>query len=249
MVLLLCIDGNAESGIILGGLKHVKRFTTLTKEAGLHLEGEYNGLNWKINKDGELTISFKSPTDSSGKVLKPELSGSQIKIEKDGSFEANTNYNDKLGEKVRLDKTKQQADISARKNASLSAGEQLDLSSGKDTTLKTGKDLLMSISGAAKMTAKSLSISIEGNVEIKGKAKTETYESNYKVIAQIIDLAGDKVKVGAGASFAVPLGPQLIDWLKNHTHPPIPPLVGGPVLPPIVPPPPSILSNSVMVKE
>ena len=57
LVILLCLDGNAKKGIIIGGMKQAKRLTKLTAKAGLHLEGEYNGLNWKIDKDGAFTVT------------------------------------------------------------------------------------------------------------------------------------------------------------------------------------------------
>ena len=72
MVLLLSSNGNAESGVIIGAIQHTNRKTTLTKEAGHHLEGEFNGINWQVNKDGELTITYKSKTDNKGKAQDEE---------------------------------------------------------------------------------------------------------------------------------------------------------------------------------
>jgi hypothetical protein len=66
IVLLMCLHGSQDNGIIIGALQHPKRKTTLTPDKGHHLEGEFNGVNWQINKDGELLLTYKSKTDNDG---------------------------------------------------------------------------------------------------------------------------------------------------------------------------------------
>jgi hypothetical protein len=87
-VLLLCIDGSNTKGVIIGALPHHARKATLSKDSGHHMEGEYNGLRVKVNKDGELTITFKGATDNKGKPKDATKGGSQFKMEKDGSVKS-----------------------------------------------------------------------------------------------------------------------------------------------------------------
>lgn len=251
LVLLLCLDGNAKKGIIIGGIKQAQRLTKLATKAGLHLEGEYNGCNWKIDKDGAFTVTFKGPTDNEGKLKKPEVSGSTVKIEKDGSIELNTSKTDKpeKNESLRLDKTKQEVNVTSRKNISVVAGGDFtnDIKGSFNQTI--GKDLVQKIAGTATCNAKSLTITATEALTITAKSTSQTYDASCQIKAQKIELNGESVAVGAGASYLAVLGPQLISWLASHTHPPIPPLVGGPVLPPTTPPPDSMLSNTVMIKS
>lgn len=130
LVILLCNNGRSDRGIIIGGLKHPNRETTLTKENGTHLEGEFNGVNWQINKDGELTITFKTPTDiKEGKVEyldEEEAAGTYMKMEKDGSVEVS---DAKVG-KIRLDKPKKSLDIETEEMINVKTGKEAKIDGG-----------------------------------------------------------------------------------------------------------------------
>ncbi|HLD91762.1 MAG TPA: hypothetical protein VI911_12245, partial [Patescibacteria group bacterium] len=119
VVLLLCINGNEDSAMIIGSSKHPARKTTLTKEAGQHLEGEYNGVNWQVNKDGELTITFKSPSSIDNQKVKykdEKAKGTYLKIDKTGSID----INDGATENIKIDKTNKTIGIKADKDVSVS---------------------------------------------------------------------------------------------------------------------------------
>jgi hypothetical protein len=88
IVLLLCLNGTGDIGIIVGSLSHPDRPTTLT-DAGPHAEGEYNGVNIVVNKDGSCTFTFKGATDSDGNPLDSSQGNTVAKIETDGSFQVN----------------------------------------------------------------------------------------------------------------------------------------------------------------
>lgn len=251
LVLLLCLDGNAKKGIIIGGIKQAQRLTKLASKAGLHLEGEYNGCNWKIDKEGAFILTFKGATDNEGKAKKQDVSGSTIKIEQDGSVELNTSKTDKpdKNESIRLDKTKQEVSITSRKNLTTSVGGDFTNAIKGSFSQNINKDLVQKIVGTATCNAKSLTITTVEALSITAKSTLQTYESGCIIKAQKIELNGETVAVGSGANALAVLGPQLLSWLASHTHPPIPPLVGGPVLPPTTPPPDSILSSTVMIKN
>lgn len=86
IVLLLCLNGFSDTGIIVGALSHPDRKTTL-KDEGLHLEGEYNGINIQVNDDGSSLLTFKGATDNDGKPKDSSLGTTEISIEKDGSVQ------------------------------------------------------------------------------------------------------------------------------------------------------------------
>lgn len=86
IVLLLCLDSMSDKGIIISALTHPDRKTTLIDE-GPRLEGEYNGLNIKVEKDGSAVLTFRGATDNQGKVIDKEQGDTIVGIEKDGSFQ------------------------------------------------------------------------------------------------------------------------------------------------------------------
>lgn len=165
MVLLLCIDGVSEKGIIIGAISHPKRTTTLTKDAGIHLEGEFNGLNWQVNKDGELTITFKSASDNDGKYADEEAGGSFAKMEKDGSLE----ISDAKTESIRIDKTAETIDIKAAKDISNTTDANFNVTAKENMDVKVEADLMVAAMGKADIEAKSM-IDVKTDGMLKAKA-------------------------------------------------------------------------------
>ena len=165
MVLILCLDGFSEKAVIIGSVKHYEKKSTLTKEAGLHLEGEYNGLNWKVNKDGELTVTFKSKTDNEGKPQDETAGGSYAKIDKTGSIEFNTN--DEAF--VKIDKPGKNINVEVGNDISLKAKNDLNIAVDSKISASAKSDISFAAEGSAKYSSKS-SITIEGKslATIKG---------------------------------------------------------------------------------
>lgn len=248
-VLLLCLDGSSEKAIIIGSMKHAQRLSKLTAKAGLHLEGEYNGLNWSINKDGAFTLTFKSPTDNEGKIINEKLAGSNFNIKKDGTLQLSTQDLNKpeLNESITLDKTKQSLSLTARKNTSISTGGDFTNAIKGSFNNTIEKDLSLSVTGSSTLSSKSLTLSLKEAFSVKAKSCQQEYEADCKIKAKKVDLAADAVAIGQGASALAVLGPQLIAWLSSHTH--MVTGLGAPSTPPMTPPPSSMLSNTVKIKE
>jgi hypothetical protein len=86
-VLLLCLDGVSEKAVIIGALPHPDRASTLLN-SDPYLEGEYNGVNIKVNTDGSTALTFQGPTNSDGDTT--TTNGNTVfQIKTDGSFEFN----------------------------------------------------------------------------------------------------------------------------------------------------------------
>jgi hypothetical protein len=219
MVILLCINGQSESGLIVGGIQHPKRSLNLDKAKGLHLEGEYNGLNWSVDKDGALKIQFKSATDSLGKPSNKDAGGSIFSMEKDGSIEVSDVY-----EKIRLDKTKKTISTFSRSDTTLESNARILLKAKDNIDQNTSKDWLIKASGSAKVEAKDLTISIGGPIKITGQSNTEEYNGPFKAKASSINLEGSgaklslqggKVALGGGSAELLDLFDQLLDAIAN----------------------------------
>lgn len=131
IVLVDCLDGMTEKAIITGFLTHPDRKTTL-KDEGPRLEGEFNGINVKIEKDGSTVLTFKGATDNSGKPLDSKQGNTVIAIEKTGSFQIKHKT-----VTVRLDK-EGDITITTDKNISVTAKEKVTIEC-KEATV-TAKD-------------------------------------------------------------------------------------------------------------
>lgn len=67
-VLLLCVNGQTTRAMIVGGLRDLKTDAeqTDTKDDGHNLFFEFNGISFRVNKDGEARVQFRGPTKVDG---------------------------------------------------------------------------------------------------------------------------------------------------------------------------------------
>lgn len=218
-VLLLCIDGTATRGVIIGALPHHNRKSTLPKAKAKHLEGEYNGLRIKINDDGELTMTFKGKTDNKGKPT-TKTGGSQIKMEKDGSVELNTRDldgilkgNDKENkdtsvagneyEKIRLDKTSKSITVSSRGDYIQNTGANASQTIKGNSTNKM-VDLLLDASGKAAINSGgTFDIKSGGALSVKAASGKFTFESSMEIKGSSVKISSQKISLGEGGTPAV----------------------------------------------
>jgi hypothetical protein len=90
-VILLCINGDRNKAIIVGGIRDT---TSNGSESDGKADGhnyffEFNGAQTFINDDGELSIVFHGKTDADGSLASsadPDAEGSTFKLTKDGSI-------------------------------------------------------------------------------------------------------------------------------------------------------------------
>lgn len=186
-VLLLCLDGMSEKGIIIGQLTHPDRATTL-KSVGPRLEGEFNGVNIKVEEDGSTKLTFRGATDSKGVPTDASQGDTVMTIEKDGSYQVNhKTITQRLDKNGKASLTADD-DISntTKKNFNVTATENIAMKATKDASLEC-VNLNIKASGDAKVTSstatheakslfkvKSSQVMIEGSglVEVKGSVIT-----------------------------------------------------------------------------
>jgi hypothetical protein len=210
IVMLLCINGIEDRGVIIGSLKHPGRKTRLDKEAGLHLEGEYNGLNWKIDKDGALAVTFRSATDSKGKASDEKSGGSNFKIEKDGSIELNDNNK----EKIRIDKTNKTVTINAEKDISNTTEGNFNVTAKQSTNVTTTKDILMAASGNCKLTSQGdFTVEAQASGNLKASSWNIKADDFIEARAGSIRLSSSQVMVGQGGTPAVINSTQVLTFV------------------------------------
>ena len=211
LVLLLCLDGAAEKGIILKALKHPARKEILDKEKGLHMHGEFNGLNIKVDKDGAFKITFKGPRDNDGKYAKEGTkAGSYFSIDKDGNMELNSG-NEKP-DTVKISKTEGNVSTRAENNTTVSSGKNINLTTDKENiNLNAKKDLSFLAGGKANIKAEStLDIEAGGAFSIKAASLKATIDGAMQVQASQITLQGQTFLGGPGGTPAVILTTQTL---------------------------------------
>ena len=195
IVLLLCLDGNTEKGVIIGAIQHPGRKTTLTKEAGKHLEGEFNGINWKINKDGEFTVTYKSKTDNNGKPIKDEKTGGTfIKVDKTGSVE----LSDGKTESIKVDKTAQTINIKAEKDIVNTTKANFNISAEKNIAANCKMDLIMQAEGKADLIIKKdMNLEVSKALTVKCQMLDLKADSMVKIQTKQIQIEGQQVEIKA----------------------------------------------------
>ena len=207
MVLLLCIDGISDKGIIIGGISHPSRKSILTEALGHHLEGEFNGVNWQINKDGALTVTFRSATDNDGKQADAKAAGSTLKMEKDGSVEVS----DGNKETIRVDKTKKTISITSESDISTTSDANINLTAKKSINAKATDELLADAGGS--ITAKSggaFNITSEGALMIKASSIDMKSDESVKIKGTMVNISSPMINVGDGGTPAVTMSTQVL---------------------------------------
>lgn len=198
IVLLLCLNGLSDKAIIIGALSHPDRKSTLTGD-GPRLEGEYNGVNIKVEADGSTTFTMKGATDNDGKVIDSSQGDTVIAVEKDGSFQVKHK-----GVTQRLDK-KGDASLTAEGNISNTAKKDFNVTADGSMNVKAKKDinaecvkLVMKASGSASLQVQKMELKSESDVMVKGSKVQLEAESMAGIKASSIVLDGNVALGGPG---------------------------------------------------
>lgn len=210
IVLLLCLDGMSDKGIIISALTHPDRKTTL-KDEGPRLEGEYNGVNIKVEKDGSTSLTFRGATNNNGKPTDSSQGDTIISIEKDGSFQVkHKTITQRLGKNGKASLTSDD-DISntTKKNFNVTATENIALKATKNFTLDCA-DLTAKASGSASLECQKLSVQAQSEISLKGSQFKVEAESMANIKATTITLDGQVALGGDGGQPILLLSTQFI---------------------------------------
>lgn len=92
-VLILCINGEVNNAVIIGGLRDEKDESeekAKAEDLGHHLSWIFNGFSVSIDKDGQLVATYGGKTDADGKRNKDvdqKLTGTRVSFLKDGVWQ------------------------------------------------------------------------------------------------------------------------------------------------------------------
>lgn len=201
-VLLLCLDGMADKAIIIGAISHPDRKTNL-QSTDPYLEGEYNGVNIKVDNDGAATFTFKGATDNDGNPTDESQGTTTVSVEKDGSYQVE---HDAITQ--RLDRNGQFT-VTSKDIATFNTDTDFDVNATKDINL-TAKgdfngsmnDLVLNAQGSANISCQKLSITSSSDISMTGSQISMQGQSQVEIQAPQISAQG---QVALGASGGVPV--------------------------------------------
>jgi hypothetical protein len=193
-VLVMALNGNANSGnaIIVGGVS-AQYGTDPKKDDGQFYEWQFNGINVKVDKDGQYSLTFNSVIGPDGKKADDKAAGTQLMIYKDGRMKIADNE----GQSWEIDRVNKKStwgngndsiviDKKNKKINIISSGDMAeDIKNAK--TVKSGKDHSIETTGG--------NISEKSSADIKQDAK-----------GNISQKSGGNVDVTPGANFQVKAG-------------------------------------------
>lgn len=201
-VLLLCLDGQSEKGIILGGLRNPQRKEVLNKESGQHLEFEFNGVNITIDKEGTFKLEYKSSSNNKGEYSDEEAGGSYFAIKKDGTVE----IKDGNKEAIVIDKTGKKIDLTAEADISNTTDANFNVTAKKSVNVTATMDLIAKAEGKAAITAGStINVKAESEVKIVSPIMKVSADSMVQIQSNQIDIKGQIVNLGQGGPPALTL--------------------------------------------
>lgn len=211
LVLLLCLDGSGNKGIIVGALPHPDRKTQLKGEDP-QMVGEYNGIKIQIESDGSAKLTFKGATDNEGMPKDKEQGETIIDIEKDGTFQVKnkgtTQRAQKDGKYSLI--TEDNIDISTKKNYSLNAADKVKISAIDGKLTQDVTDFILKATGSASIEAKSVKANIQGEIKISTQMLNIEAASMAKIKATNITLDGLVQAGGPGGTPALILSTSFL---------------------------------------
>lgn len=151
VVLIHCLDGVSEKAIIISSVTHPDRPNKL-KTSEPYMEGEYNGVNIKVNEDGSTSLTFKGATNNDGTAKDPSQGNTEIKIEKDGSYQVNHKTIN-----FRLDKSGT-ASLTTKENVNVTAKGNITFQVTGNTTINSNGKCDVKSSGKTTVTASEINL-------------------------------------------------------------------------------------------
>lgn len=143
-VLILCVSGDQQKAVILGGIRDTAQETApYNGDTGHNLYFEFNGLRFQINDDGEATVMFRGKTKNDGTLADsadPAAEGTKVNFNKDGNLEIATPNQDQL---IRIDHKNKKIEIVANSEWNIQvAGNHVQNVGGDSTTTVNGTTTL-----------------------------------------------------------------------------------------------------------
>ena len=246
-VLLLCVGGLSMAGaaVIVGGRNNITS-PKYSSSDGQFYDFNFNGINYNVNNDGELTITFNSPSTQAGVQSNAAAAGTQIKIDKQGHFTVLDNKGQKISidrdaqqisigngsESVVVDKGAKSITLKSGGDETFNAGGKLDVTSGADMSISSGGALNVKSSGATNVNSGGAmqtqvsgqwQLQAQGNVQITALGEVTIIGAAGPVIAS----QGPLTMVGLGDVPVATVGTSTVIGVGNLGLPVVSNIITG----------------------
>jgi len=207
-VLLLCLSGDQQKAIILGGVEDPSVARQEKKDTGHNLHFEFNGVRFTIDAEGQAVMTFRGATKANGKLsdkADPAAEGSFIKFSKNGSILIGSPKED---QSIEIDHENKSIYVWAQKDWLLQVVDgRASIQSTKDVSLqsKTGK---LNVNTALNVNIKSLGVLVGEATD--AWMKGTTYRANQGVLhAQMSSTFGTLAGLVSSAGASLTAGSAL----------------------------------------
>jgi len=136
-VVLLCISGDQQRALILGGVQDLKDDGQAKQADGHNLFFEFNGVRFTVDKDGQPTLLFRGATAVDGTLnqgVDSQASGTKIAITRDGNLTVATAGDQQL---LRLNHRDRKIEIVADNQWSCRVNGDLKIEAGRGVDIST----------------------------------------------------------------------------------------------------------------
>jgi hypothetical protein len=215
-VLLLCMNGRSEAGsaAIIGGISRPGG-PQYSSEDGQFYDFNFNGINYNIDKDGELTITFNSPIDYQGNKANEKAAGTVLKIDKEGRYTISDNEGQSFGldrvaktatwtdgnDSIVIDKGNKKITMTSSGDLDANSQGKTDVSSQGDMSLESQADLSLSAASNASFSSQGNMATTSGgswNVKVSGNGMINV-QGNVMIQANNqAQIMGATTAIGAG---------------------------------------------------
>lgn len=152
-VLILCVNGETNQAVILGGVRDENDADLDREEDGHNLYREFNGIGFAIDKFGQLKVQFRGATTIDGKLdaaheASEENGPTTIEMQKDGSVEV---YTKDRAQRLKVDHANKKTefhfdklwDVQVNEKVTEKYGAEWECSVGATITIQAEKDIVI----------------------------------------------------------------------------------------------------------
>lgn len=245
LAMLLCISGQATNGqaVIVSGFSHPDN-PKYKKADGQFYDFNFNGINYNINKDGEMTITFNSPLDKKKNKKNEKAAGTQLKIDKEGRIKISDNEGqfwqlDRVDQKstwsngaesIIIDKKNKQVQLISSGEMSQTSKQKMSMASDDDLIMSSKKDTALTADANMKLESKSnMNQKSGGNWEVKatGNVMINAGANIIATAGNVAQLQGTINLIGAGSVPVAAVGVSLTIGIGNLGAPVVSTIVTG----------------------